>query len=218
MRQWRSALGSRSVSHEVAMSDVNDDDEWREVWDARLAALEGMLGKAGDSVFHSAIPFQFRDIGGTADVVPFPHHVPGATYVTAELTGAEAEQRPSSLGNYELMICTRDELPAAASFVSQLAGYTCHEILEPGATMDIGGYFGDDALRAMVFANATEPASAFDVCGQRCGLLLCVGITETELSFARAHGSAPLLALLKEQGVFPYTIPGRASLELPGEG
>jgi hypothetical protein len=38
------------------------------------------------------------------------------------------------------------------------------------------------------------------------GLLLCIGITKAELTFKHTNGSARLLALLRQHGVFPYTI------------
>lgn len=194
---------------------MTEDDEWLRVWKARESALADLLGAPADTVFHAVIPFEFRDTGGSADVVPFPYFVPGMTYVTCELTGADVEQLPSSLGQYELMICTRDELPAAADFIARLACYTCDAVIEAGETMDIGEFFQDKSLRAMLFANPIEPNATFRVLDQDCGLLLCVGITEEELAFAKAHGRDKLLALLKEHNVFPYTQPDRPSIPLP---
>lgn len=159
-------------------------------------------------------PFQFREHGGTADVVPFPHHLQGSTYVTSELTGEDKGQLPNSHGNYELMICTRQELHTAADLIARLACYTCDAVLEPGQTMDIGEFFGDATLRALVFASPFDPPARFSVRGQDCSLLLCVGITTDELAFARAHGSEPLLARLRRHGVFPYSVPDRPSVPL----
>jgi hypothetical protein len=195
--------------------DQTSDDEWAIVWDARMASLAQILGEPADTVFHATIPFQFRDAGGSADVVPFPSYTPGATYVTAELTGTDVGQRPSSLGNYELMICTRQELTMAADFISRLAGYTCDAELEAGQTMDMGEFFGDSTLRAMLFAHPSEQPVHFKFLGQRYGLLLCLGITAEELAFARSRCTEELLVLLKQHGVFPYTIPDRPSVPLP---
>ena len=187
------------------------------MWDAREAALKPILGEPGDSVFHSTIPFEFRGAGGSADVVSFPNYVAGATYVTAELTGLDAGQLKSSLGNYELMICARSELEEAASFIARLACYTCDAVLEPGQTMDIGDFFGDRSLRAMLFTHPSEGPTHFEFLGHRYSLLLCVGITPQELEFAHSHGSEELLRLLKSHGVFPYTVPGRASVTSSGK-
>jgi hypothetical protein len=187
-------------------------DEWEKIWDARASALTQILGKAGDMVFHAPVPFQF---GGFADVLPFPNFVPGATYVTAELSGEDVGQQPSSLGHYELMICVRQELAKAADLVSKLARYTCEAELEPGQTMDLGTYLGDATIRALLFAHPRDEAVRFEFLGERYGLLLCIGITAEELAFGRSKGTEKLLVLLKEHGVFPYTIPDRPSVPLP---
>lgn len=198
--------------------DEPQNAEWPEVWDARIAALTPILGQPANTVYHATIPFQFRDAGGSADVVPFPNYIPGATYVTAELTGTDSGQLPNSLGRYELMICSKEESPTAADFVSRLACYTCEAELEAAQTMDIGEFFGDSTLRAVVFAHPTDQPSHFEFLGERHTLLLCVGITSDELDFARSRNTDELLDLLKKHGVFPYTVPGRQSIPLPRRG
>ena len=194
------------------------DDEWTRVWNAREGALARILGKPSGTVFHATIPFEFRDKGGSADVVPFPSHVPGMTYVTAELTGTEVGQQETSLGHYELMICARQDLAKAADLISRLACYTCDAKVEAGQTMDIAEFFGDSTIRALLFANPSEQPVHFDFLGQRYGLLLCIGITAEELAFAREHNSKELLTLLKQHKIFPYTIPDRPSVPIPRKG
>ncbi len=188
------------------------DDEWSKVWNARMAALTPILGKPADSVYHATIPFQ---LGGSADVVPFQSEEFGVTYVTAELTGEDVGQQPSSLGHYELMLCTRQALPLAAEFLSRLASYTCEAELEAGQAMDIGEFFGDGTLRAVLFAHPDEQPIHFEFLGQRYHLLLCVGITAEELAFAHSHGGDELLVLLKQNRFFPHTTPDRPSVPLP---
>ena len=191
------------------------DDEWQEIWDARIAALEPILGKPADTVLHAVIPFQ---LGGSADVLPFPDFAPGITYVTAEMTGEDVGQRPTTLGNYELMICATQEMQKAGDLISKLARYTCDAELEPGETMDIETFFGDSTIRALLFTHPREQPVHFEFFGQRYGLLLCIGITAEELAFKKAHGSKSLLALLRQHSVFPYTTPDRRSVPLPRGG
>ncbi len=198
--------------------EKSKDDEWTKVWDARMAALTPVLGQPGGTVFHATIPFQLRGVGGTADVVPFPHYVPGVTYVTAELTGGDTGQRPSSLGNYELMICSKQELESAADFISRLACYTCDAEIEAGETMDTEDFFDDSTLRAMLFTHPADQPVDFEFLGKHYGLLLCIGITAEELAFARSRSAAELLVLLKQHGIFPYTTPNRPSVPLPRGG
>jgi hypothetical protein len=159
-------------------------------------------------VHHAVQPFH---LGGTADVLPFQDFVQGMTYVTAELTGEDVGQKPNSLGNYELMICTKKENDHAVGLISKLARYTCDAKLEAGQTMDIGTYFKDSSLRALLFAHPADQPVYFDFLGRRYGLLLCIGITAEELAFAKSQGSARLLESLKQHCVFPYTIPDRPS-------
>ncbi len=185
------------------------DDEWQRIWDARAAALAALLGKPTDRVWHALVPFF---LGGEADVLEFPEFVPGYTYVTAELTGTESGQRPSSLGSYELMVCTQAEATAAANLIAKLARYTCDAVLEPGETMDIGGSLGDSTLRALLFTHPADEVMRFSVEEQECGLLLCLGITGDELAFARTNGSQGLIQELKAKKVFPYTVPDRPSV------
>jgi len=191
------------------------DSEWQSIWDARIAALTAILGRPADTVLHAVVPFQF---GGSADVLKFPEHIAGITYVTAEMTGEEAGQHPTSLGNYELMICARQELQKAGDLISQLARYTCDTGLEAGETMDLGAFFGDSTIRALLFAHPREEPVYFEFFGQRYGLLLCVGITAEELAFGRSRGTGELLALLRQHQVFPYTTPDRPSVPLPRGG
>jgi hypothetical protein len=200
----------RSQSFNPNMSE-HDESDWKKTWEERQRGLEAVLGKADGSVFHSPVPFF---LGGNADVLRFPNFVPGMTYVTSELTGDESEQIPSSLGIYELMICGRTDLDRGANLIAQLAGYTCEAILEPGQTMDIENYFGDKTIRALLFANPREGGLSFDCAGQKCGLLLCLGITADELSFAREFGNAKLLAELQRANVFPYTEPDRPTIPI----
>jgi hypothetical protein len=183
--------------------------DWQKVWDARISALTPILGKPDDFVYHAATPIH---LGGFADVLPFPEYIRGMTYVTADLTGQDVGQLPTSIGNYELMICVREALPRAADMISRLARYTCDEEVEPGHSMDVKGYFANSAIEALLFTHPGEQPVEFEFLGQRYGLLLCIGITGSELAYKHAHGADRLLALLRERGVFPYTVLQRESV------
>ena len=52
------------------MNSADDtEDDWTLWWDARLAALESILGKSHDTVSHGTIPFNLgADLGGAADI------------------------------------------------------------------------------------------------------------------------------------------------------
>jgi hypothetical protein len=185
------------------------DGGWQKVWEARIAALTTILGRPTDTVYHAATPMY---LGGFADVLSFPDYVPGMTYVTADLTGEDVGQLPTSLGHYELMVCVREDLPRAADMISRLARYTCDAKLEVGATMDLTDFFTDSVVKALLFAHPTDEPVQFEFLGQRYGLLLCIGITAEELAFGHANGSDALLPLLKQHKIFPYTVLERESV------
>jgi len=195
----------------MATNPQTEEREWQKVWDARIAALTPILGKPTDTVYHATVPM---NLGGFADVLAFPGYVTGMTYVTAELTGEDVGQLPSSLGNYELMVCFREEHSRGADLISRLARYTCEAKLEAGATMDLPDFFRGSVIKALLFAHPSDKPVQFELLGQRCGLLLCIGITAEELAIRRASGSDALLALLKQRGVFPYTDLQRKSVTL----
>jgi hypothetical protein len=180
-----------------------DSDDWRLVWDARQQALEAVLGPPTERVFHAVIPL---DLGGSADVLEFRKHVPGSTYVTADLVGPLSGQPQNTLGQYELMICTREPEDWAPNLISRLARYTLEAVLEPSETMDMAPALPEgSAISAFLFTQPQLVSNELHVLGQRCGLLLCLGITTPELQACFEGRSSELLAALKSAGVFPYS-------------
>lgn len=174
-------------------------DKW---WDARMDALQAVLGPSEDNVLHALQPLF---LGGFADVVEFRKYVSGSAYVTSDLVG-ESGQPTNVLGNYELMICTREKSDWAANVVSRLAKYTLETILEPGQTMDIGTAVpAESSVSAFLFAEPEITHNKLNVNGVECGLLLCIGILPDELASCMSGRTEEVLSLLKEKAVFPFT-------------
>ena len=189
----------------VPNDNGESEDKW---WNARMAALHAILGPSENMVFHALQPLY---LGGFADVVEFRQHVPGSTYVTSDMIG-ESGQLPSSLGNFELMICTREKSDWAANIISKLAKYTLEAVLEPGQTMDIGPAAPKGStVVAFLFAEL-ETTPKLTVNGLESGLLLCVGILPDELDVCMKEGSTRIFELLKKEKVFPYTDLNRDSV------
>ena len=190
-------------------SDAEAENEWTLWWDARLAALESVLGKSHDTVGHGTIPFNLgADLDGTADIVYFHNHVDGIVSVTAELIG-NPDQIPNSMGNYELAICCRDEDDWGANIIGQLAHYTLETPLEPGQTMDIGPATPDgSSIDAFLFCDYGR----FRVRDQDAGIIMCVGITSSELAACRNGDRERVESLLRSNGVFPFNDLQRASV------
>jgi suppressor of fused protein SUFU len=189
------------------------DDEWSELWDARLAAIEKVLGPSDDSVIHGMIPFQFgQEMGGQADIVMFSKHVDGTVYVTADLIGNE-EQQTNSMGNYELMICRRKEGEEddewGSWIIGSLAHYTIGEPIEPGETMGLGEGVPEGAtVEAFLFVDYGR----FEVLGKPAGLLLCLALTGAEGEYAMEHGPDAIIEKLKAAKIYPFSDTHRKSV------
>jgi hypothetical protein len=181
------------------------NDEWKQTWDARQAALESVLGPAEDTVLHAPVPFH---LGGQADVLTFRQRTAGRIAATCELLG-EPSQKRNLQGTYELAIAHRDENDWGPNIISKLARYTCDAVLQPGQTMDIdsavpakstiAGFFFDDFKR-MKFAGADA------------GVLLCIGLTADEVIACRKGKRQMVYDALIAQKVFPYTDLNRLSV------
>ncbi len=179
-----------------------NEDEWSLWWDARLAAMETILGKPENIVLHGMIPFDLgAEMGGTPDLVYFHEHLDGVVSATAELIGCDDQIR-NSQGNYELMICTREDKEWGDNIISQLAHYTLESELNPGDTIDIGPATPEGStIEAFLFCDYGR----FTVRDQDAGLLLCMGITGDELAECRAGNRLDVEAALNAAGVFPFT-------------
>ncbi len=103
------------------MAKSISEDEWGAWADARVDAMETILGPCDDIEGHAAIPFDLgADIGGGADIIYFEKHSNGIVSVTSELIGRD-DQVENDLGNYELAICHRDEEDGGPNLTGRLA-------------------------------------------------------------------------------------------------
>jgi hypothetical protein len=184
------------------MSRPSDSEDWTQLWDARIAALENVLGKQDAHHLHGVIPFQAGpELGGAADVIRFRHHVIGIVYVTSELIGCN-EQKQNSLGNFELMVCHPEEDDWGPWIIGQLAHCTLDTELNPNETMDMESAVPDGStIKAMLFDGYAQ----FEVFGSKCGILLCLGLTGTELEYCHREGCEAIITKLKAESIYPFT-------------
>jgi hypothetical protein len=181
---------------------ANDDDDWEEVWDARMAALERVFGSSREEVYHAPHPFA---LGGQADVVAFSMQPQGVAYVTAELSG----KPDASYADYELMICHRKDDSWGPNVISRLAPYTQEAYIHASDSMDIGEATPKDStIKAFLF----DDYGSFELFGETFQLRLCLGITQDELEFKLKVGAEQLLTALKASGIYPYTDLRRSSV------
>jgi hypothetical protein len=180
-----------------------EEKQWQIWWDARIAALEKVLGKSDEMHLHAMIPFDMGpEVGGAADVISFSRHLDkGIIYTTCELIGRD-DQVKNHLGNFELAIGHRKEDRYGPGIISQLAQYTCESELQPGETMDIGPAAPKGStISAFVFLKY----AAFTVRRRKCGLLLCLGITPAELDAYHDGRHNQLLKALRVGAIYPFT-------------
>ncbi len=191
------------------LSNTTTAEEWQRVWDARVEALQGILGECDGTVYHTPAPMHHE---GYADVLRFRHHVDGVTYVTCDLIG-NRRQAPNNWGNYELMICTREDCVWAPAMLSRLAKYTHDAAVHVGDTMDLGGPIAPgSSISALLFTLPDPQKPTFDVLGKPASIMLCLGITAEEFVVCKDHNSKIILRMLKEHGHSPYTDLQRKSM------
>jgi len=187
--------------------DQSNSQDWQAWWDARKAALESLLGEADDNILTSMMPIY---MGGKSDVMIFRNFVQGLTYVTAGLTGYSS-QKENQLGQYELMMCTREEDENVSSLLSDLSNYTLENPINPYDSIDLGPEQPEGiTIRALLAQQPDAASKPFDLFGQRCGLLLLMGITSEELEAFRNGEEVRVLEALS--AISPYTDMGRASV------
>jgi hypothetical protein len=176
------------------------EDEWSQTFDARLAGLEKVLGKADDGVLHAALPLF---LGGNADVLIFPGFPGGTAYVTADLTGQDVGQVPNSLGFFELMLCCRAPNSGAAGVISRLARLSLERRLDMGQVLDLSADPSSPFDAVLLAEGMPQPQFRFG--GKRWGLLLCVGITDADREFQEQHGASALMEKLEAEDRFPFS-------------
>ncbi|MCA8914709.1 MAG: suppressor of fused domain protein [Planctomycetes bacterium] len=179
------------------------DGAWQQLWNARLAGLEGLFGKSDPDVQHAVVPFELGyEAGGGPDYVTFSNHKGGVLFVSAELTGESSQLPSAAMGQYELAMLHRGEEDWHSRIQRGLAYYSLKTVIEPGHTMDLGPLApGGSEISALLFVDYGR----FKLNDKSAGVLLLVGITQHELAMKDYSGAEVLVDTLKEQGVFPFT-------------
>ena len=74
--------------------------------------------------------------------------------------------------------------------------------------MDIGDFGKEVGFDAIIFDKYSETL----INGSKIGIMLIIGITKKELDWKMKNGGEALLKKLKEENIYPYTIPKRKSV------
>ena len=88
-------------------------------------------------------------------------------------------------------------------FLTNLGRYTSMAVLEPGQTAE----FPTEEMGTvyLVFDALIGRDAGVRVLGKPCGVLLAMRVHESELGYAREHGTPALLEKLREAGAYPYS-------------
>lgn len=211
------------------MSPAATENDFVDALESRASSLQAFFG-SDFMVGMSLLPSFF---GGGTDIAEFDRKEQGAIVVTHGLTGNwGSEQVRNSLGECEFAVCLRHR-PAWATKSKAAAPLQSadneedplelgHEVLQVMAAMSESNCLEPHdtvgplprklrPLESVLLWPMTGDARRFEVCGEPCGILLCVGITKKERKYAKKHGAEALIVRLKKSGVFPYTDPKRRS-------
>jgi hypothetical protein len=183
-------------------------------YEAKMAALQRVLGPMHNMVGHAVIPFY---MGGTVDMYYFPNAIDGTAFVTMELIAPDGTgPKPGRIGTYELIGFTRHaiDLDSDGPF-KQIQHHLCNILtavslysfmaeLNPEETCDLPGE-EDEEGSCLLLDEWRNPEAPFEIDGRQHGLLLCMEIFKSESEFAREHGTGELIAKLKDKGFYPYS-------------
>ena len=176
----------------------DQDDERRLRRDARVAAMECVLGSSGTAPDCRVNPSESNP---QVEIIFFRNHLDGVVVATSGLIGCD-NQILNDQGNYELVICCREDDEWGPLAIRSVADYTLRSALNPGETMNIDWMTPDgSSIVAFLFCDFGR----FEVRDREAGLLLCLGITAGELSQCRNGKRRQVESTLKDAGVYPFT-------------
>jgi hypothetical protein len=180
--------------------------DYKQFYEQLFAPLEAEIGPIDEETIFAIIGF---DVGGplSFNTIGAEQGKPNITYVSCELAVRE-EQRPSSLGRYELL-CSCDDERWVRSILSELGRMSLSTTFGHGHTIDIGPLVGAEASLQGVWL---EAESCVTIDGETYAIFRVIGITRAEMEYKRSKGSEALVAALKNGGVYPHTMVHRVSV------
>lgn len=183
-------------------------NEQEDIFDLRISALENEFGKMDEEVINALIPYELGyDLGGSPHVYFFSNHIRGVVCITAGMISAE--QKPSDAGNFEFMMAFKEKNDFGPDLMCPLSYYTQTASINSGETM---GLPEDMTKGSNIKAILFDSYRTFKVGSIRAGVMLIIGITESELQYKVKNGGKKLIKKLKDQNVYPYTDFNRESI------
>lgn len=206
----------RTLFRWLSGADRSDDYDDETFHDAVSEFLAEQLGPEHDVVMHAIVPFS---VGGSLDLFYYPHGIAGTAIVTRELVDCRGcGPRNSVYRCYELVSFTRlaIDLDSATdpstpfgqkhadmdAILNRIARFCVDAKLDPQNTLEFPDETEQVGGKSLIFDAFTNPGQPGP---KGLGVLLIIEIFRSEMEYARQHGGARLLKLLKEHGVYPYS-------------
>ena len=133
--------------------------------------------------------------------------------------------KPSRIGTYELVACTKIRIDDKKSkklfdaiefhickILTSVAHLSYYEKLNPLDTCEVPADTDDKRFWSLVFDEWKSQSNEFRIGPKKHGLLLCIEIFRSEMEFAIQNDSQELLDRLKEKGYYPYSDLNRESV------
>lgn len=179
---------------------------YREFYKRLFAACEPIIGPLDKNTMVAIIGF---DAGSPLNfcTVGRDRGEQFVTYISCELA-VRPEQLPSQFGRYELL-ASCDNAQWVRSIVTDIGRMSLETVFGHHHTLDIGPWVQpSDPIQSVVFEKACEA----EIDDASYGILRCIGITRSEMEFAREQGPAKLLDHLRRAGIYPNTTCQRESV------
>ena len=185
----------------MRVSIINASDFYK----ALFLPIEAKLGAIDPDTLVAVIGF---DLGGPLNLCTIGALTgsPLVTYVTCELA-VRSQQRPASIGRYELLCASNDQQWARA-ILTAIGRASFALDFDSGHTLDLGIMLPrGDSIQGVLF----ETEATASIGGGDFGILRVIGITRPELEYKLSFGTSALIERLVGAGVYPNTIVDRKS-------
>ncbi|NLE75536.1 MAG: suppressor of fused domain protein [Chloroflexi bacterium] len=190
------------------------EEQYIEFQAKKEQGLQRVLGEMYHLVQHAILPFQ---VGGAVDMYYFPDALDGTAFATMELIEPDGSgPKPSRIGAYELVAFTKlaigdesrreqfQQIERRMCGIFTTLGHHAREVqLNPLETVEV--HAEGEPNRCLILDAYAKPGTPFTIGDQKHGLLLVMEVLRSEMDYARKHGAAAVLAMLKEQGHYPYS-------------
>ena len=203
-----SKTGSSKEVSDTSKSNNKAYDKWL---DDKSDLMEVALGQQHEDVLY---PIIGGGIGGPLDGHYYPNGIDGVGLATKQLTNLDGTGASNDIYDaYEFVVFTRENIIGSAlsddpedthfkmrSLLTSLAPHALETTLNPYETIGFPDEWEEMAGRCIIM-DAYKP----ECFSPKFGLMLLMEIFPSELEFKTQRGGDMLIAILKDEGHYPYS-------------